>query len=60
MASLLTIPEEIRDKIIEDLLLHEREPPPDVAHAEISHMKGMELDYGQLRSWPYGPSHVRF
>ncbi|KAI9836027.1 MAG: hypothetical protein M1819_001638 [Sarea resinae] len=63
MPSLLTIPREIRDNIIELVLCSKRNPPPDIATAARSrrerHRRGIPERRG-FNTWSYGPSHVEF
>lgn len=63
MPSLLTIAKELRDYILELVLLHEREPPLDPASAGDTYSKAFEgrfWDRTPCLSWNYGPSHVRY
>jgi hypothetical protein len=58
MASLMTIPEELRDTIIELVLLETRIPPPDTAKPGRVAIKRSK--WSGIVSWDYGPSNVFF
>ena len=66
MPSLLSIPPELVDRIIEIVILTERTPPADVTTAEQNRTpyksKGWNSnDFPRsCRSWRYGPQHVRY
>lgn len=60
MPSLLTIPHEIRDAILETVLLSSRPAPPDVATAAQHRLEPVPRDRLQYAAWGYGSSHTRF
>jgi hypothetical protein len=60
MPSLLTIPHEIRDAILETVLLSSRPAPPDVATAAEHRLEPLSCDRLRCAAWDYGPSHTRF
>jgi hypothetical protein len=60
MPSLLIIPHEIRDAILETVLLSSRPAPPDVATAAQYRLEPVPRDQSQYAAWAYGPSHTRF
>ena len=59
MPSLLTLPEELRDRIIEDVLLHQRAAP---AYRILDERKRTRaaVDSGHVCAWRYGLQNVRF
>jgi hypothetical protein len=59
MASLMTIPEELRDTIIELVLLDKRTPPPDIEMAK-PRRAIKRTRWNGIASWDYGPSNVLF
>jgi hypothetical protein len=58
MASLMTLPEELRDTIIELVLLEKRIPPPDTAKP--GRVATKRTRWNGILSWDYGPSNVLF
>jgi hypothetical protein len=60
MPSLLSIPQELRDQIIENVIINELKPPEDTKSAELNRSHSTEFDYPLCRSWSYGPQHVRY
>jgi hypothetical protein len=63
MATLLSLPRELSDRIIETTLLDEREPPKDTASAQANRMQDRHLPQdgvSGMKSWSYGPSRVRY
>jgi hypothetical protein len=59
MASLLLMPEELLDDIIELVLLDERRPPPDIETATPGRAATQRNRNDGFLSWEYGPSKVR-
>jgi hypothetical protein len=60
MPSFLSIPQELRDQIIDTVLLDELKPSQDIKSAEVNRLSANGFKYQQGRSWRYGPSHVRY
>lgn len=60
MATLMTIPEELRDKIIEDVILAQRSPPRDAASAYSDRTHIARSRSSGIRAWDYGPANVLF
>ncbi|KAK3047292.1 hypothetical protein LTR09_011282 [Extremus antarcticus] len=65
MASLLSLPVELLDRIIDLVVLNARKPPVDVPAARTNRWKDEDLSaYSQgvrvLLTWPEGPRHVRY
>jgi hypothetical protein len=63
MATLLSLPRELSDRIIEMILLDERNPPKDITSAQANRMEDHHMPQNGvfgMKSWPYGPSRVRY
>ncbi|KZW02731.1 hypothetical protein EXIGLDRAFT_730864 [Exidia glandulosa HHB12029] len=60
MPTLLDLPSEIRDLILELCLLACRAAPIDVASAERTRLAPLSDSCREFRSWSYGPANVRY